>query len=141
MGKRKRGERMEEEREKKKNPCDPMKRESCDSLFLSLSLSLSSHSFVLYLLNRSLIHSAYSLTRRSIPQEWREEEEERRGQHFWSATPAVEQCAAICHAFQSVLDVPLIGIQMDINISPRPASASKMWLDRGVERLQTRTAI
>lgn len=44
------------------------------------------------------------------------------GHHF---RPAAEQCAAICHAFQSVLDVPLIGIQMDINISHRMATAGK----------------
>ena len=45
-------------------------------------------------------------------------------QHFCLATPAAEQCTAICHAFQSVLDVPLIGIQMDINISrARPVPA------------------
>jgi len=44
----------------------------------------------------------------------------RPGHHF---RPPTEQCAAICHASQSVLDVPLIGIQMDINISQRwPAS-------------------
>lgn len=44
------------------------------------------------------------------------------GHHF---RPAAEQCAAICHAFQSVLDVPLIGIQMDINISHRWPSPAR----------------
>lgn len=50
-------------------------------------------------------------------------------QHFRSATPPAEQCAAICHAFQSVLDVPLIGIQMDINIS-RARSVPARCTDR-----------
>lgn len=54
------------------------------------------------------------------------------GHHF---CPAAEQCAAICHAFQSVLDVPLIGIQMDINISHRwPSPAQDTAFDHLLPR-------
>lgn len=93
-------------KKKKKNHCDLVKRES----HVSPTFPISLRSF--------LSLSLY----RSISQEPLERSESK--QHFCSATPATEQCAAICHAFQSVLDVPLIGIQMDINISRvRPVPA------------------